>query len=288
MNYTNKFNFPDYVVQWLKLDEYDYEEGTFSATTLLQPPRIYALKKKHYDELEMDVSDLIASRYGTAIHDSIEKVGLTNCLQERRLRTLVDEKVITGKFDIMKKLENRKYQIVDVKSTSVWTYIFNSKEEDYIKQLSIYRFLGHMNGFNVIKDAEVFMIFTDWSPSKARKDPNYPQSRIQIVHLTLWDIEKTRKFITERVRLLDETSKLEESDMPECTEKELWAQKSLYDLKRNGRIVATYKKKPVKMLEDSSLELVERKGEVKRCSYCNVRNFCSQYKKLKEEGRIKE
>jgi len=286
MNYTNKFNFPDYVVEWLKLDEYDYEEGTFSATTLLQPPRVYALKKKHYDELEMDVSDLIASRYGNAIHDSIEKAGLANCLQERRLRAIVDEKIITGKFDIMKKRGDGKYQLVDVKSTSVWTYIFNSKEEDYIKQLSIYRFLGHMNGLNVVKEAEVFMIFTDWSPSKARKDSEYPQSRIQIVHLALWDIEKTRKFIAERVRLLDEASEMEESDMPECTEKELWAQKSLYDLKRNGRVVATYKKKPAKMLEGSSLELAERKGEVKRCSYCNARPFCSQYKKLKEEGRV--
>jgi hypothetical protein len=286
MKFTNKNNFPEYVVQWLKFDEYDYEPNTFSATTLLQPPRVYGLKVQNQDKLEIDVSDVIASRYGTAIHDSIEKVKLDNCIQERRLRTLIDGKVVTGKFDIMKRLEDGKYQLVDVKSTSVWTYIFNSKEEDYIKQLSIYRFLGHMNGYNVIKDAEIFMIFTDWSPSKARKDPDYPQTRIKIVNLELWDIEKTRKFISERVNLLSKVSEMEEKDMPECTEKDLWAQKSTYELKRDGRVVATYKKKPSRILSDSSLELVERKGEVKRCNYCNVRPFCSQYKKLKKEGRI--
>ena len=47
MKYTNKRDFPDFVVEWLKHDEYDYDENAFSATTLMQPPRSYALKKQN-------------------------------------------------------------------------------------------------------------------------------------------------------------------------------------------------------------------------------------------------
>ena len=96
MKYTNKHNFPDFVVQWLQTDEYDYEENTLSATTLMQPARAYALKKQNWEHLEIDVSDLIASRYGTAIHDSVEKVNLTGCKQEERLRKAVMNKIVTA------------------------------------------------------------------------------------------------------------------------------------------------------------------------------------------------
>ena len=285
MKYTNKHNFPDYVVQWLKFDEYDYEPNTFSATTLLQPPKVYALKKQYYDQIETDVSDVIASRYGTAIHDSIEKIKLTNCLQEQRLRTKIADKVITGKFDIMKEVEKGVYRLIDVKSTSVWTFVFGSKEEDYIKQLSIYRFLGHMNGYNVQEEAEIFMIFTDWSAKKSRTDPEYPQTRIKIVKIRLWGIEKTREFITERVNLLSKTSEMKQEDMPECNEKDLWAMKPTYNLMRDNRTIATYKRKPTRILSDSSLKLVEVKGKVKRCKYCPASKFCDQCKRLIKEMR---
>ena len=93
MKHTNKRGFPDYVVEWLESDDYDYDENTMSATTLMQPPRAYALKKQNAADLEIDVEDLIASRFGTAIHDSVEKVNLTGCKQEERLKKAVKNKV---------------------------------------------------------------------------------------------------------------------------------------------------------------------------------------------------
>lgn len=76
MKFTNKFNLPQHICDWLAFDEYDYNPDTISATTIIGPARAWALKRLNADKLTMDYSDLLAIRYGTAIHDSLEKVGV--------------------------------------------------------------------------------------------------------------------------------------------------------------------------------------------------------------------
>ena len=298
MKYSNKHNFPDFVVQWLKHDSYDYDASTISATTLMKPARAYALEKQNWDNLEIDVSDVIASRYGTAIHDSVEKVNLKDCKQEERLRKAVMNKIITGKFDILKEIELKRFQLIDVKSTSVWTYIYGSRDEDYQKQLSIYRWLAIQNGYNVIPKAKIWMIFTDWSKSRAKNNPDYPETRIAIKEVELWGEEKTLKYIGERITILDKAANHEQKDMPFCTDEELWASADTWAIMKEGRksAVKVHKiqkeaEEDVKFYEDQKLihkkySIVYRPGGVKRCSYCTARNFCTQYKQLVQEGRI--
>lgn len=252
MKFTNKFGFPHYVEEWLTNDEYDYDPDAVTATSLLKPIRMFVLAKRYKDVTELDISDLIASRYGTALHDSLEKVKVKNAIQENRLQTSINGYKVTGKFDMIVDMDKPVKKLVDVKSTSVWSYIFNSKHEDYITQLSIYRFLAQKNNINVGEDAEIFMMFTDWSGTKARSDPSYPQARIAIVPIKLWPPEQTEKFIVNRLRLFDTASILPDNDLPWCNETELWS----------------------------------NNGIAKRCSYCSVKNHCNQYAHLKSIGAI--
>lgn len=297
MRYTNKHNFPDFVVQWLEHDMYDYDENTISATTLMKPARAYALEKQNSDNLEIDVSDVIASRYGTAIHDSVEKVNLTGCKQEKRLRKSVMNKIITGKFDILREIGPDQHELIDVKSTSVWTYIYGSKEEEYQKQLSIYRWLGLQNGYNIVPKAKIWMIFTDWSQERARKNPDYPDTRIKIKEVELWPEEQTLKYIGNRIQELEAARKQDEKDMPRCTDEELWAEADKYQVMKEGRKSALKNCKSQKEAEEfirskeeikNKLSIQVRKGGVKRCKYCMVRKFCSQYRELVEAGRIED
>jgi len=85
MIYTNTHNLPDYVKSWLINDTYDYEENVISATTLLKPTRQIILEMRHRDEIVQDVSELIASKFGTALHLSFEKVNIPNVMHEKRL-----------------------------------------------------------------------------------------------------------------------------------------------------------------------------------------------------------
>lgn len=296
MRYTNKRNFPDFVVEWLESDDYDYDENTISATTLMQPPKMYALKKQNAEDIEIDVEDLIASRYGTAIHDSVEKVNLTGCKQEERLKKAVKNKIISGKFDILRELPDKKWELIDVKSTSVWTYIYGSRDDDYKKQLSIYRYLANQNGYDVVQTAKIWMIFTDWSNTKAKQDPDYPQSRIAVKEVDLWADDFTLKYIGDRIALLDEAVDQEQKDMTDCTDEELWASKDTWAIVKKGgsralKVHATeadamkhLKGGPEKPLSPD-YEIVHRKGKVARCKYCSARKFCGQYARMVKEGR---
>jgi len=294
MKYTNKRDFPDFVVQWLEHDEYDYDENALSATTLMQPPRSYALKKQNWEELEIDVEDLIASRYGTAIHDSVEKVNLTGCKQEERLKKAVKNKIITGKYDILKEIAEKKWQLIDVKTTSVWTIIFGSRDEDYRKQLSIYRYLAAANGYDVSQEGKIWFIFTDWSAKKAREDPEYPQTRIMIKTLDLWTDEKTIKYIGDRITILEETAKQDQNDMPECTDEELWTSGEAWAVQKKGakRATKVFKVEIETKTHCATLsedyEIVHRPGKVARCRYCAARKFCNQHTELVEAGRIED
>jgi len=299
MRYTNKRDFPDFVVEWLKHDEYDYDENTISATTLMQPPRAYALKKQNWDRLEIDIEDLIASRYGTAIHDSVEKVGLTGCKQEERLRKAVKNKIVTGKFDILKEISDKRWQLIDVKSTSVWSFIYGSKDEEYRKQLSIYRWLAIQNHYDVIQKGKVWMIFTDWSSAKAKQDPKYPQTRIEIKEIELWTDDKTLKYIGDRIGLLEGALKQEQGQMPRCTDEELWASEDSWAIMKKGakRAFKVHKseaeaKAQLEGTNGNSMskdyEIVLRKGKVARCKYCAARKFCNQYTELVDSGRSED
>ena len=298
MIYTNKFGFPDFVQQWLKHDDYDYDKDAISTTTLMQPARAYALKKHHWKELEIDISDLIASRYGTAIHDSVEKVKLTGCKQEERISKRVMNRNITGKYDILRPIAPDQWELIDVKSTSVWTYIYGSKDEDYKKQLSIYRWLSVQNNFNVVQKAKIWMIFTDWSAAKAKNDPAYPQTRIMIKEVDLWGDDETLKYIGERIRLFNRVETMPEEEMPECTDEELWAQEDIYQVMKGDNKRSTKNCKTQAEAEEyienkaeplrKSLRVNLRKGGVKRCKYCTARKFCEQYKRLIEQGRSED
>ena len=117
MIYTNKYNIPGHICKWLESDSYDYQPGVLSATTLISPARAFVLKKLHRDELTMDYSDMIALRYGTAIHDSLEKVGVyaDGDFKEKRFFAEIMGFQISGKMDAV--LDG---VIRDNKSTSVW------------------------------------------------------------------------------------------------------------------------------------------------------------------------
>ena len=294
MKYTNKRNFPDFIVQWLEFDEYDYDANALSATTLMQPPRAYALKKQNWAELEIDVEDLIASRYGTAIHDSVEKVNLTGCKQEERLKKAVKNKIITGKYDILKEISEKKWQLIDVKSTSVWTVIYGSREEDYKTQLSIYRYLAASNGYDVEQTGKIWFIFTDWSAAKAKQDPEYPQTRILVKEVELWSDEQTVKYIGDRIAILEKTADQDQNNMPECTKEELWTSGEAWAIQKKGakratkvhKVESEAKTQLVTLSEE--YEMVHRPGKVARCRYCAARKFCNQHTELVEAGRIED
>ena len=277
MQYTNKHHLPAHICQWLTTDEYDYLPGTISITTLIGPPRAWALKQRYHDALCMDYSDLMALRYGTALHDSLGSLAVVKPgdFRERRFTATLGDWTITGKPDAVTDGVLR-----DFKSTSVWKYTHGSFH-DYVLQLSGYRWLLAKNQISVPDTGYIDFLFTDWKRSDARKGGSYPPCRYAELKLALMSIEETEEWLLERLRRFaraDET-------LPYCTDEELWKPPTTYavyktpDAKKAFRVCTTHEE--AQMIVNAHGGIIrERIGKARRCAYCVAAPFCVQCEEM--------
>lgn len=310
---TNRDNLALPIAVWSLMDTYEYDErpNVISVTTLLKPVRQIVLGKKYKDCMkELDASDLVASSMGTALHDSVENawnkkdkvikildsLGYANSealydavILERRSEKEINGHIISGQFDIA-------YNgfICDIKSTSVYSYIFGSKEEDYKLQMSIYKWL---NKDIITKDVGyIEYIFTDWSAVKAKQDSQYPQKRIISHKIELLNLEDTQTYIEDKLNLVDHYMALEDKDLIECSKEELWQKDEKWKV-YNPNISGTVNMKRATRVFDNESDankfvksggkVVKFEGGAKRCNYCNYINICEQYIKLQMKGQLK-
>jgi hypothetical protein len=247
--------------------------------------------------MEQDIADTIAMRYGTAIHAAFEEVKLDPAVfsQEKRVFAQIDNRTISGKYDMLRKYEDDTYMLIDLKSTSVWKYVYQEFDE-YLKQLSIYKWILEKNGKKIRGAAEIMMIFTDWSRKSAKDGGNYPPSRIVIQPIPLWPSDVTEKFILDKLRELDAAKALKDDDLPFCSDSDLWR-----DVKKDKYAVKARPDSPKATKVCDTLaeaeEYVKAKGgviearldRVRRCpEYCPCHPFCNQHTHLKNAGLISE
>jgi hypothetical protein len=177
--YTNIHNLPDYQRLWLEHDEYDYVEGVVSATGLASSVRQTILKERHFNDMEIDVTDMIARVVGTAIHASFENVNMPRIEQEQRVVYCFDKRcpecgsenitkakyandmfcedcaftfaarMVSGKYDMLKQLVADRYLIIDIKTTGVYNYIYKNHVTEWQLQLSTYKFILENDGWYI-------------------------------------------------------------------------------------------------------------------------------------------
>jgi hypothetical protein len=58
---TNKHNVPETLMALATKEYYSKGKADFSVTEIISPPRIQRLRKKHFDEIEQDVADMLWS-----------------------------------------------------------------------------------------------------------------------------------------------------------------------------------------------------------------------------------
>lgn len=71
MNFSNAKGLPETVVKALVSDEYTYE-GDISVTKLASPPQLRILTKRHHHDITIDVSEMLWSMLGKAVHYIVE------------------------------------------------------------------------------------------------------------------------------------------------------------------------------------------------------------------------
>jgi hypothetical protein len=279
MKLTNEKGLPETFIKAMQADPYFKGFGVdYSVSELIAPVRQVILKQRHWTELTEDASDGIWKLLGKSCHYILEKAGIKNALQEERITLEVLGRKVSGAFDFW-----HDEVLSDYKVSSVWSAIYGSRTADWTAQLNLYDCLLSSAGF-ASKSLQVVAIYRDWSKSKAKHDPEYPQMPVAVVPLQLWSREDQRKYLELKIKNLIIAENDSDEELVECSEEQMWATPDKWAVMKEGR------KSAVKLFEDEvsatafsvplpKHSVVKRPGEHKRClEYCPVRDFCSQHK----------
>ena len=68
MKITNNFNLPEAIVRLAQKPSYSKGKAHLSVTEMMNSPQISIMRRKYEDQIEVDVSTLIYSMFGTAFH----------------------------------------------------------------------------------------------------------------------------------------------------------------------------------------------------------------------------
>jgi hypothetical protein len=189
MKLTNKHGIPDTFLNVLKRPTYSKGRAHLSATQLLNSPKIVALTKKFEDELEQDVSDMVWSLFGTAIHGVLEHGKDDNHIVEERLHATIDGWRISGAIDLQIITGPETVSVRDYKTTSSWA-VMNEKIE-WEQQLNIYAWLVESVKGKIVDSVGIVAIIRDWSRREAAKNPDYPQAPVKDIPIKLMELSKS-------------------------------------------------------------------------------------------------
>lgn len=325
LNYTNKHDVSLALAVFLMYDKYDYDDrpDSVSATGLIRPLRQLVLSQQNKELMKtVDIADLVASRMGSAIHDGCEEAwtdranvakalkvlgagdaaidnvvinpveplpdNVTPVYVEQRAEREIDDMIVTGKYDLV--LDGT---LNDYKSTSVWTYIYDSNAWNYTVQGSIYKWL---NPEKITSDyININYIFTDWSATKARQDPKqYPQQRVLTKKYPLWGNAETENWIRNKLAAYTRLANTPQSGLPECDDEELWASETVYKYYKNPakteratKNFPTMDEALIRKSADGDVGMIKTvPGEVRACRYCPVVGICTQAETMLASGRL--
>lgn len=321
--YSNVSEVPLSLAVFLATDTYDHNPApnTISATELIKPLRQIILGSRvPPEDGVVDLTQMVASRMGSAIHDGIENAWLSNhqlalstlgypkkvverirvnpkpeelfegCIPvylEQRAHRQVGRWTVSGKFDFV-----GDGQVEDFKSTSVYTYLRGSNDDKYIWQGSIYRWLQPQ----LITQSQMAIrfLFTDWQGAKARVDPNYPPYRFHSKVFNLKSLAETESFIRSKLQLIEQYWDAPETDIPACSDEDLWRSDPVWKYYKNpqkmSRSTKNFDSKQeayLRLSEDKNVGVViEQPGQVTACKYCKAFPVCTQKDALVASGDL--
>lgn len=318
--YLNNGNIPLSVAVFLATDTYDFEEGVISATSFLKPTRQLILSQRvPVEDGMVDIMGLVKSRMGSAIHDGIE-TAWTNGHDKAMAalgypKRVIDRVVVNpdpdtlGEDQIPVYMEQRSYREVmgytvsgkfdfvaegmleDFKNTSTFTWIKNTKDQDYILQGSIYRWLNPK--IVTADDMRINFIFWDWQAGRAN-DPSYPTHPIMGKRYPLMSLAETDAFVRRKLREIEFYKDAEEEELPLCTDRELWRKEPHWKYYKNpektSRSTKNFDNKQEaygRLAKDGGKGMViEKPGEVMACKFCPAFPICSQKDQLIADGSL--
>jgi hypothetical protein len=259
---------------------YSKGKSQYSVTEIMSPPRIRRLREQYDDAIEQDVSDMLWSMLGSALHVVMERGQTPGFITEERLFYEVDGVTISGAIDLQ---EETPFGVIitDYKFTSAWAVM--QEKLEWVQQLNVYRFLVEKVKGKKVVGLRICALVRDFSRHETKE--GYPKAPIEMVDLEVWPLEKTEAYIRERLEA-HRISKVDHDlgdELAPCSNEDRWMSETVYAVKREGRKTAIRVLKDeeeAKALAEKEKGYVEtRLGEKRRCTgnFCGVAQWCKQF-----------
>lgn len=284
MKITNKHNVPETLVALANKQYYSKGKADFSVTEIISPPQVQRLRRRHHEEIEQDVADMLWQLLGSALHVVAERGEADGHTTEERIFAEIDGVTLSGAIDLQHETDDG-VVITDYKFTSAWA--LRKDKFEWEAQQNIYAWLVSTVNKKPVTSVRICALIRDWSRREASVKPDYPQAPIQVIELRLWPLEKTEAYIRERIELHRNAKVADDwgDALPECTEDERWIRNTMFAVKKEGRKTAIRvvedEQEAKALAEEKGGYVEERKGEPVRCTgnFCGVAQWCQQYQK---------
>jgi hypothetical protein len=280
MKITNKQGLPAPLVALLAREYYSKGASQYSVTELMSPPKIRRMREQYDEEIQTDVTKLIASQLGTFMHGKLEGKVVEGYTNEERIFHSIDGITISGAIDLQQQTNNG-IVIIDYKFVKAWSVM--QTKDDWVTQLNIYKWLVETVKKQKVCGLKICAIIKDYTPHSNQE--GYPEAEAVMIDIPLWDSVKTETYVRTRLEMHRTAKQAQEfgEDLQPCTDEERWMSETIYAVKREGRKTAI---RVFKSIEEAT-ELAEkekgyvetRQGEPKRCTgdFCGVSKWCKQY-----------
>lgn len=289
MRITNNHNLPASVLNALHRPTYTKGNAHISCTELLNSPRIVQLKRKHWEDIEQDASEMVWQLFGSAIHHILEHGKGENHIIEERLFAEFSGWVLSGAIDLQTVTPDG-IEISDYKTCGSYSVV--NEKADWTYQLNIYAHLVETVKKIPVTGLSIVAIVRDWTARDTKRE-GYPQAPIVTIPIKLWSREERETFIQSRLSAHSSAMFEAETDgaLPECTPEEMWEKPAVWAVKKEGGVRAKSlhsSKEEAELACAKGYTVEHRPGERTRCkSYCQVSKFCNQYQTyLKENPNV--
>ena len=278
---TNKYGAPKPLVTLASKEYYSKGAAQYSATELMSSPRIQRLREQFEKETTSDVSEMLWSLMGSALHVVMDRSETPGCVLEERIFCSLGGTTISGAIDVQQIEENGTTTIIDYKFTSAWS-VMNAKVE-WEQQLNIYKYLVETVKHQPVGALKICSFIRDFNRNDVRD--GYPLAPIHMVDIPMWPNAKTEQFLLDRIRVHSESKVHMDFDgmLPDCTDAERWMRETTYAAKKkDGKRaikVFTNLAEATEFTQEKGYDLETRPGEPVRCTgnYCGVAGKCDQF-----------
>lgn len=215
MTLQNRFNLPAALVA--AIERHEHKGAKYSVSMLPNSPRQVWLKKRHADEVVADAVDRVWATLGTAWHAMNHEHAGPNEMSEEYMDEILAGVPVSGTADLF-------YGdgcLDELKTTSVWSIVHESRLDEWTKQLNSYA-LGLSRRGCVVKKLRAVVLMRDWRAGEAARTAGYPPCMVVVMDIPLWSPAEQEAHIRGRAALFDKYEQTPDDQLPLCTAEERW------------------------------------------------------------------